>query len=130
MYNLEHERRPLSDEDERILAALIAYPTKTAAAKALGISRSTIYYKLQSGDLRAAYEQLRSEAIADATDSLMTEAESAVSVLHNLANDTGVPAQTRVTAAGKILDMALRAHELLNIKAEIEELKERLGIAA
>jgi|SRR5215207_9185615 len=130
MYNLEHERRPLSDEDERILAALIAYPTKTAAAKALGISRSTIYYKLQNGDLRAAYEELRSEAIADATDSLMTVAESAVSVLHNLANDTGVPAQTRVTAAGKILDMALRAHELLNIKAEIEELKERLGIAA
>ena len=126
MYNLEHEGGPLSEEARRILAALVAYPTKSAAAKALGISRSTIYYKLRDDDLREAYEEMRSAAIADATDSLMTVAESAVMVLHDVANDTNVSPQTRVQAAGKLLDLALRAHELTDVVARIAALEEEL----
>jgi hypothetical protein len=126
MNNLKREGGPLSEEDERLLAALVAYPTKTAAAQALGISRSTIYYRLKDEDLRAAYDELRAAAIADATDSLMSVAENAVAVLHALANDTGVPAQTRVTAAGKILDMALRAHELTDVLARLEALEREM----
>ena len=127
MYSLEHEGGPLSEEDRRILQALVAYPTKTAAAKALGISRSTIYYKLRDEDLREAYEQMRSQAMADATDSLMSVAESAVMVLHEVANDTNVSPQTRVQAAGKLLDLALRAHELTDVVARIAALEEELG---
>jgi uncharacterized protein (UPF0147 family) len=127
MYNLEHEDDPLSEEDRRLLAALIAYPTKTAAAKALGISCSTIYYKLRDEELREAYARMRSEAIRDATDSLMTVAEASVQVLHDVAHDTNVPAQTRVTAASKILDLTLKVHELTDVVARIAALEEELG---
>jgi archaeosine-15-forming tRNA-guanine transglycosylase len=127
MYNSEHERRPLSDEDARLLAALVAYPTKTAAAKALGIHRSTIYARLREEHIKAAYEEMRAEAIVDATDSLLTVAESAVSVLHKVANDPEVPAQTRVTAAGKILDLALKVHELSGVLARLEALEKELA---
>jgi uncharacterized protein (UPF0147 family) len=126
MYTPLHEGRPLSDEDERLLAALIAYPTKTAAAKALGISRQTLYVKLRDETIKAAYEELRSEAISDATDSLLTVAESAVLVLHKIANDPDVPAQTRVTAAGKILDLALKVHEISDVLSRIEALEREM----
>jgi len=117
----------LSAEDERLLAALVAYPTKTAAAKALGISRQTIYVKLRDEDIKAAYDEMRAAAIADAVDSLLNVAESAVAVLHTLANDTGVPAQTRVTAAGKLLDMALRAHELSDLSERLAALEREMA---
>ena len=126
MYEFEHDDGPLSDEDRQLLAALVAYPTKTAAAKALGISRGTIYYRLRDDDLREAYEKLRAEAMADATDSLMTVAEANVMVLHTIANDPNVTAQTRVTAAGKLLDLALKAHELSDIVERLRKLEEEL----
>jgi AcrR family transcriptional regulator len=129
-YELEHVGRPLTEEELRLLQALVAYPTKAAAAKSLGIARSTIYYRLRDEDLRAAYESMRAAAIADARDSLMHVAESAVAVLHGVAQDPDVPAQTRVQAAGKVLDLALKAHELTDIQSRIDEIEQAMNSGA
>ena len=94
----------MSGEQQEALEALLAYPTKTAAAKALGISRPVLYRRLADPDLKEAYDEARHAAIADATESLQNVAEQAVAVPHTLANDPGVPARVRVTAASKILD--------------------------
>jgi hypothetical protein len=117
----------LTDEQARILAALLASPTKTAAAKALGIARSTLYLHLQDETLKVAYEQLRAAAIQDATDSLMNVAEGAVAVLHSIAHDPGVTANVRVAAASKLIDMAVKAHELQDILSRLETLEREVA---
>jgi hypothetical protein len=127
MRTFDQEPPGLSAEQRETLEALLAYPTKTAAAKALGISRPALYRRLADPDLKDAYEELRAAAIADATDSLQTVAEQAVAVLHTLANDPGVPAHVRVTAASKILDMAIKAHELQDVLTRLETLEREMA---
>jgi len=127
MRTFDQEPLGLSVEQRETLEALLAYPTKTAAAKALGISRPALYRRLADPDLKEAYEGLRAAAIADATDSLQNVTEQAVAVLHTLANDPGVPAHVRVTAASKILDMALKAHELQDVLMRLETLEKEMA---
>ena len=112
-----------SRRQQEIVAALMTCPTKTAAAKALCISRGALYRHLAEPELKEAYEQLRAAAIADATDSLQTVAEQAVSVLHEIANDPGVVPNVRVSAASKILDTAIKAHELQDVLSRLEALE-------
>jgi uncharacterized protein (UPF0147 family) len=126
MKTLDQDYVELSEEQHEILAALMAYPTKTAAAKALRISRGALYRQLAEPELKEAYEQLRAAAIADATDSLQTVAEQAVSVLHEIANDPGVVPNVRVSAAGKIIDTAIKAHELQNVMERLAALEAEL----
>ena len=116
----------MSEEQRDILAALMAYPTKTAAAKALRISRGALYRQLAEPELREAYDELRAAAIADATDSLQTVAEQAVSVLHEIANDPGVVPNVRVSAASKLLDTAIKAHELQDVMQRLAVLEAEL----
>jgi hypothetical protein len=117
----------LSAEHQQTLDALLAHPTKSAAAKALGISRPALYRRLAEPDLKEAYETIRRQAIADATDSIQGVAASAVVVLHEMANDPGVPAHVRVTAASKILDMAIKAHELQDVLTRLEALEKEMA---
>jgi len=126
MKTLDHDSWELSEEQHEILSALMAYPTKTAAAKALGISRGALYRQLAEPELKEAYEQLRAAAIADATDSLQTVAEQAVSVLHEIANDPGVVPNVRVSAASKLLDTAIKAHELQDVMQRLAALEAEL----
>jgi uncharacterized protein (UPF0147 family) len=126
MRTFDQEPLGLSAEQRETLEALLAHPTKTAAAKALGISRPVLYRRLADPDLKEAYEEVRRAAIADATDSLQNVAEQAAAVLHALANDPGVPAHVRVTAASKILDMAIKAHELQDVLTRLETLEKEL----
>jgi hypothetical protein len=126
MKTLDQDLGQLSEEQQEILAALMSYPTKTAAAKALGISRGALYRQLAEPELKEAYEQLRAAAIADATDSLQTVAAQAVSVLHEIANDPGVVPNVRVSAASKILDTAIKAHELQDVMERLAALEAEL----
>jgi hypothetical protein len=123
----DQEWGELTAEQREVLDALMSYPTKTTAAKALGISRPALYRKLQKDDeLREAYEEARAQAIADATDSLQNIAEQSVAVLHRIANDPGVVPTVRVAAASKILDMALKPHELQDVLTRLETLEKEL----
>jgi hypothetical protein len=127
MIHTEHDLPGLSGEQRQTLDTLLAHPTKKAAAEALCISRSSLYARLRDPILKEAYEEARRAAIADATDSLQTVAEQAVAVLHALANDPGVPAHVRVTAASKILDMAIKAHELQDVLTRLETLEREMA---
>jgi uncharacterized protein (UPF0147 family) len=127
MRTFDQESMGLSDEQQETLEVLLEYPTKTAAAKALGISRPALYRRLEDPDLKEAYEEARRAAIADATDSLQTVAEQAVSVLHEIANDPGVVPNVRVSAASKILDTAIKAYELQDVLSRLEALETEMA---
>jgi hypothetical protein len=124
----EHFPEGLSDEQSQILIALLTNPTKTNAAEALGKGRTWLYYRLRDDDeLREAYNAMRAESIADATDSLMNVAESAVLVLHTIAHDPDVTPAVRVSSASKLLDTAIKAHEMADIVERIKTLERELA---
>ena len=117
--NLDHEQ-------EQTLEALLAYPTKEAAAKALGISRATLYRRLETEELRQAEKEARSHAISDATATIQRLANDAANVLSVIMNNTEAPYSSRVACASKLLDMAYRSFELENVADELAELKREL----
>jgi predicted DNA-binding protein (UPF0251 family) len=119
-----HETIGLTQDEQHLIDTAITSPTKTEAAKALGISRATLYRHLREPHIKAAYEDVRRAKIEDATGALQHEAEAAVSILATIAADPGIPAHVRVTAAGKILDLALQAYELDGLAVRIEQLEQ------
>ena len=96
--------KDLTDED--ILEALYASPTKAAAARKLGISRSWLYERLKDPQISGPYEAWRLQAVSDASDSLHGQAPGAVGVLAEIAHHQQVPASVRVQAANAITTIA------------------------
>lgn len=55
-------------------------------------------------------------------------AASTVAALFAIVKNEDVAPHARVSAASKILDMAYRSAELVDVQAEIDALKEQLGV--
>jgi hypothetical protein len=125
---MEHLHENLDEEQSRILEALLTYPTKAEAAKALGISRATLYRRLSDRELKEAERQARTLALSDATASLQNLAREAAVTLSVIMGSEDAPYSARVAAASKLLDLAYRAFELENVAGEVERLKEAAGL--
>jgi hypothetical protein len=117
------------DEDyQRIVDALLNNPTKEAAAKALGISRATLYRWLQDEDLRNLEREAREMALSDATASVHRLANEAALTLSVIMKSDAAPYSSRVAAASKLLDLAYRAYETEAIVDELTQLKQDLNL--
>src|SRR5215208_3674161 len=114
-----YEYDELTDEEARTLEALLSNDTRTAAAKALGISRSGLYKRCLSPSLKEAERAARGQALSHATARLHDGAERVVSVLLRIAEDTNAPASARVAAANHYLSYAYKTYY-------DEDLEERL----
>jgi hypothetical protein len=118
----------IDEEYQRIIDALLTHPTKEAAAKALGISRATLYRWLQDEDLKNAEREARSMALSDATSSIHKLANEAALTLSVIMKSDAAPFSSRVAAASKLLDMAYRSFELENVVEELDRLKADLNL--
>ncbi len=118
----------LDQEQLLILEAVTQHRTKQEAADALGIGIATLYRRLRDMELREAIKAAKIEAIEDTSSALQQMSIRAAVALDTIVHSSEAPYPTRVTAASKILDMAYRSHELENVVAEIEELKQAVGI--
>jgi hypothetical protein len=116
----------LDDEQQRILDALLTYPSRELAAKSLGISIATLYRRLRDAELRDAERNARQQALGEATASLQRLANDAAHMLAVIMNTDGAPFSARVAAASKLLDLAYRTYELESIVDEVEKLKQEL----
>src|SRR5829696_7188622 len=116
---MEHLHENLNEEQSRILEALLTYPCKADAARALGISRSTLYRKLREGELKEAERDARTLALSDATASLQNLAREAAVTLSVIMGSSDAPYSARVAAASKLLDLAYRSFELENVASEV-----------
>lgn len=118
-----------SRREEAAIAALLACSTLEAAAEQAGVAGSTLRGWLREPSFQARYRVARRQVVEQAISELQQVAGEAVTALRrNLT--CGVPA-SEIAAAKAIIDQAVKGMELLDLAAEVAELKrQRAGDSA
>ena len=109
--------------NEKIMAALIACGSVRAAAKAEGVSETTIRARLNDPDFRKEYETAKGAILTEACDSLAARLTHAVEVLVDVLDNTENAATVRVSAADSLLRHGLRYIEAANILTRLDALE-------
>lgn len=115
----------LTSKQEAFLAALLSAPTHAEAAKVARVSEATARRWLTLPHVRAAWLDMRRQVVDQALLTVQTATTEAVATLRAcLAPD--MPPGVRVRAATAILETAVRAIELNDLDARIEQLEQAL----
>lgn len=88
----------------QIIRALIAYPTRREACKALKISERTLYNYMQDAEFMDEYKAVIDEIIKDTDSRLKEAALIAVNHLISVVQDENIDAVTRIKADRVILE--------------------------
>ena len=113
----------LSAKMKAAVPALLASPSVAAAAAACGCSQRTLYRWLTRPDFVEALRAAREEAYAQSVAMLAQRSCEAVTVLAEIMSDAGMPPSVRVSAAGKILELAQRGREIEGLGERVTELE-------
>ena len=108
---------------EKALLAVLTHPTLTGAAKAIGISETTLYRMMQEPDFVDAYAQARRDAMQQAVGSLQQAAGKATETLLAVMQAEDSPATARISAARSVLEYAFKGSELLDMETRIQALE-------
>ena len=111
--------------NEKIMAALIACGSVRAAARAVGVSETTVRARLNDPDFRKEYETAKGAVLEEACDSLSARLTHAVDVLVEVLDNTQTPATVRVSAADSLLRHGLRYVEVANVLRRLDALEQR-----
>jgi DNA-binding MurR/RpiR family transcriptional regulator len=115
---------PLTAKQRKAIAALIEHPSIDEAAESCGISRPTIWRWLQNADFRREYQQAQRQVVEAAISELQAATSKAVRrLVRNLESENDFAANQ---AAISILSQSLKALELRDLIARVEELEGRL----
>ncbi len=114
-----------SRKQEQAIAALLTEPTLEKAARAAGVSESTLRRWLQEPGFQNTYRTARGELVERTLARLIQASGKAIATLErNL--DCGKPA-TEVRAAATILREHIRTRELVDLSEQIQEQERRLS---
>jgi hypothetical protein len=114
----------LTTKQHKAIAALLSEPTIKQAAEAARIGERTLHTWLGEPAFDSAYRKARRAAVAQATAQLQRASAEAVAVLTQIMNNATNKAADRISAASKVLDMAIKAVELDDLDARISALEE------
>ena len=117
----------LTPQQQKACLALLTEPTIAAAASKAGVGERSLYRWLDRDDFAAAYREARRKALGQAVARLQQLSSGAVAVLAQVAADKQAPASSRVAAASKILEVAIKAVELEDLEARIAALEQQAG---
>lgn len=120
----------LSDLDasqQKALTALLSCETVAAAAKKSKLGEATVYRYLRDEKFKAAYRAARSELVEHSIAQLQRDCVVASKTLREVCEDKTAPASARVSAAKNILDGAIKAVELQDLTARLEEVERNVA---
>jgi hypothetical protein len=114
----------LTPKQERAILAILSEPNREAAARASGVSLTTLNRWKRQPAFQEALRTARAELVEETLGLLQLAASGAVGALaKNL--KCGRPS-TEVAAALGILDRLVRSTELFNFAARLEELERQV----
>ena len=111
----------LTPKQERSIIALLSHQTIAEAAKASGVSESTLWRWLQQEDFQKRYRQAQRSVVDRALGQLQSAAESAVQTLTR--NLTCGKPEAENRAAVAILEFNLKARELFEMEERLTRLE-------
>jgi hypothetical protein len=114
----------LSRKQPQAIAALLAQPTVPKAAKVCGVAASTLARWLQEPEFQRAYRAAQRAVVDDAIRDIQAATVEAVATLRRNLKCKNVFAEN--AAAQAILSHALKAVELRELAARIDELEQLL----
>lgn len=114
---------PKNSRREMAMAALISSPTVRDAAKASGISESSLWVYLQDPDFSQEYEDKKGAIVAVAAERLRSRLDSATETVHSIMTDDTAPPQVRISAARMFFEYAAKYTDLSDVQARIAALE-------
>ncbi len=108
---------------EEAIAALLTQRNTEDAARAVGISVSTLLRWMKEPEFKAAYREARRIAFGQSVARLQQAASAAVSTLLKVMVDPATPPATKVKAVDSVLDHAAKAIEIEDIEARLTDLE-------
>lgn len=111
--------------DEKLLAVLTVTPTVTAAAAAAGVGQRTIYRRLQNPEFRRQLEEQRLKSLETARNGFLARLMDAVDTISGVMMNGENRPETRLRAAGMMIDAGLRLVEVTDIEKRLDALERR-----
>ena len=108
---------------EEAIAALLTQRNTEDAARAVGISVSTLLRWMKEPEFNAAYREARRLAFGQSVARLQQASSAAVATLLKVMVDPASPPSTKVRAADCVLDHAAKAIEVEDIEARLTALE-------
>jgi hypothetical protein len=112
----------MSHTDEQIeqaVSALLACPRVEDAAKQSGISRTTLWRMSQDPTFKLRLQEARSQLSEQIVISLQANTLDAVNTLRSIMLDKRASTSARISAAGKLIDLSLRAKQQLDVEQRL-----------
>lgn len=113
----------LTPKQNKVLAALLTSPNKSAAAKAAGISPRTLRDYLADEEFQAEYKRAFSGLVEDATRQAQQALSPAIGTLLEIVEDKEQDATARISAARAILSHGVKLVEITDILSKLQELE-------
>ena len=102
------------EKRDKIIRALVLYPTKRDACKAAGISERSLYNYMQDDDFMKEYRSVIDEILSDTDTRLREGALLAVNHLISVVTDQNEDVAMRLKADRIILDYMMKKNECDN----------------
>lgn len=115
---------------EDAVAALLTQRNMEEAAKAVGISTTTLVSWLKQPEFQTAYREAKRAAFSQAIARLQQGSVAAATALLKTIVDPNTPASVRVRASECVLNHGLRAIEVEDIEARVSELEKAAEASA
>jgi hypothetical protein len=122
------ENKRLSPKQETAINALLTEPTTRAAAAAAKVSEATIWRWLADPDFAAAYREARGQLLESTLTAMQAAGGDAVKCLRDVMKDEQAQPSARVAAAKAILDLGLKAREVLDNEERLQAVEQFLKL--
>lgn len=109
---------------EKALAALMTHATRKEAAKAAGIGERTLREYFNNEEFRQRYREKCFEIMEDAALQSKRLLEKSLAVFEEIMDDKEEKNAVRLQAADRAGEFALRLDDSINVRRELEELRE------
>jgi AcrR family transcriptional regulator len=111
---------------KKVLQALLNNPTVAKAAKACGLSETTIYKYLKNPEFRAEYEEIKKQIFDETLDYIKSRAVKASEVLDDLIDNPTVSPRINMETSMYVIDKAFEIDDRRNWQERVKELEERI----
>lgn len=118
--------RELNTRQEKALTALLSCPSIREAAELAGLSERQVFRYLADPAFTEQYQAARDETFKRALSFLQIGAQSAAAVMRRIVEDEANSPALRLGAAAKLISLALKAREIQNVEARLDDMERRL----